>query len=130
MSITRRQFLQGLGLALGAATVASLAGQPKIPGWENLREEGEDDASYRIFEAQHPTRWTRVNAETGLVDKARLVIEVDDGDLFREDSPVLVARTREILRVVAVKGNTLTVARGTCGSEATNLFDQDWLLRL
>ncbi len=85
-----------------------------------------DDPEFKVFERDHPSRWTRVDDSTGL-NTTDTALVVDDGTMFRVDDIALVPRTNERLHVTAVSGNTLTVTRGVQGSTATAMNDNDWV---
>lgn len=83
-----------------------------------------DDPEFKVFERDHPSRWTRVNGSQTSGDTS---IEVDDGSMFRVDDVVLVPRTTERFLVTAISSNTLTVTRGVVGSTAAAMNDNDWV---
>ena len=68
-------------------------------------------------------RFDAVNGTTGTGTS----VVVDNGAYFAEHFLVLVTRTSEVMRVIGVAGNTLTVARGVGGS-AVALADNDELM--
>ena len=85
-----------------------------------------DDPEFKVFERDHPSRWTRVNDATGL-NTTDTALVVDDGSMFRVDDVVLIPRTTERVLVTAVSSNTLTVTRGVVGSTAAAINDNDWV---
>lgn len=129
MPLTRRQFLVRASLVLAATPTLSrvlreaAARAPEEPG--DLQPEPMEG----LVEPEAVSRWTRVDAGSDL-DASVTSIVVDDSALFRCDDGLVVARTGEVMRVLAVNdGKTLTVERGV-GTTAHRLFDLDWLLRL
>lgn len=84
------------------------------------------DPEFKVFEREHPGRWTRINNGAGYASGATSIV-VDTGAMFRVDDVVLVPRTGERILVTAVSGNTLTVTRGAQGSTAAAMNDNDWL---
>lgn len=129
MPLTRRQFLSRAAALLASAPLVSetlrdaLARTPAEPA--DLQPEPMDG----LVEPEVESRWTRVRAEGGLLASATS-IDVDDTVPLRCDDGILVARTGEVMRILAVNdGTTLTVERGV-GTTAERLFDLDWLLRL
>ena len=129
MPLTRRQFLSRAAALLASAPLVSetlrdaLARTPVEPG--DLQPEPMEG----LVEPEAVSRWTRVNAGSDLAATVTSIV-VDDSALFRCDDGIVVARTGEVMRVLAVNdGKTLTVERGV-GTTAHRLFDLDWLLRL
>ena len=129
MPLTRRQFLLRASALLAAVPqvartiVEALERTPAGPA--DLLPDPMDG----LVEPETVSRWTRVLNLNGY-DAGATSIVVDDSALFRCDDGILVARTGEVMRVLAVDdGKTLTVERGVAGP-AARLFDLDWLLRL
>lgn len=85
-----------------------------------------DDPEFKVFERDHPSRWTRINDVSGYNSSAS-PITVDDGSMFRVDDVVLIPRTGERLLVTGVSGNALSVTRGVVGSTAAAINDNDWV---
>jgi len=83
-----------------------------------------DDPEFKVFERDHPARWTRLNEA---LDNSETGVDVDDGSMFRVDDVVLVPSTGERMLVTAISGNTLTVTRGIQGSTATAASDNAWV---
>lgn len=82
------------------------------------------DPQFKVFERDHPSRWTRLNEA---LDNSETAIDVDDGTMFRADDMVLVPVTGEIFKVTSISANTLTVVRAQMGTTATAADDNQWL---
>lgn len=97
---------------------------PFLQVLSKIKSRKTDDPEFKVFERQHPSRWTRLNE---VLDNIETAIDVDDGSMFRADDVVLVPRTNERMLVVSIAANTITVVRGIQGSTATAANDNDWL---
>lgn len=82
------------------------------------------DPVFKVFERDHPSRWSRLNEA---LDNSETAIDVDDGTMFRADDMVLVPITGEIVKVSSISGNTLTVVRAQMGTTATAAADDAWV---
>lgn len=89
-----------------------------------IRTRPTDDPEFKVFERDHPSRWTRLNEA---LDTSETGVDVDDGSMFRVDDVILIPRTNERMLVTAISGNTLTVTRAIQGSTATAANDNDWV---
>lgn len=72
-------------------------------------------------------RWDAINNPTGYTDTDTSII-VDNGDLFNVGDIVKVPRTGEVMRVVNVSENTLTVVRGYGTTSPSGLNDDEQLV--
>lgn len=97
---------------------------PFLQMMSRLSEEKVSDFEFKVFERDHPSRWTRLNEA---LDTSETGVDVDDGTMFRADDVVLVPSTGEMLYVSSISGNTLTVIRGYNGTTGTAANDNDWL---
>lgn len=85
------------------------------------------DPEFKVFEREHPSRWTRINNGAGY-NSSDASFTVDDGTLFRVDDVVLVPRTGERILVGAVAATSISsLTRGYQGSTAAALNDNDWI---
>lgn len=82
------------------------------------------DPEFKVFERDHPSRWTRVAED---MTSSETDCTVDDGSMFRVDDMVLVPITGEIVRVSAISANVLTIVRAQMGTTGTAFSDNDWM---
>jgi hypothetical protein len=88
----------------------------------NLRKERTGDPKFEGLQDELEPRFDAINGTTGTGTS----IIVDNGSYFAEHDLVVVTRTGEMVRVVSVASNTLTVVRGVGGS-AVAVADNDEL---
>ncbi len=91
-----------------------------------LKKEATRDPRFTHLEDELESRFDAINNATGYT-AADTALVVDNGSYFAQHDLVVVTRTAEMMRVVSVATNTITVVRGV-GSPAAALLDNDELL--
>ena len=102
---------------------------PFLQVMSHLKTEKVKDVEYKVFERDHPARWTRINYGSGYNSSATSMV-VDNAGGFRVGDIILVPRTGERIYVGAVTVSTGTLSsltRGYLGSTAAAIIDNDWI---
>lgn len=103
----------------------------KAPLTVILKRMGTRPASNAIFhwlEDNLQARWSKVASTTESTPGTEVTVPVGDGGLFAADDVVKIPRTNEIMRVISVANDKLTVTRGFGETQAVNLEQGDDLL--
>jgi hypothetical protein len=93
-----------------------------------VKKDSVHNSDFDWYEDDSLPRFDRVNNGAGYTNVATSIV-VDNGDRFQADRLAYVSRTGEVMRIVSVATNTLTVVRGIGGGNAA-LVDNDELIVL
>ena len=87
-----------------------------------------DTSMFHWFESERDARWTAYAGATETSPGTSIAVTTGTGTHFRSGDLIKVPRTGEVMLVVSVSGDTLTVTRGYGSTAAANLTSGDALL--